>query len=72
MKRGTQKDQPAPVKQNMVSSEVYSGSISRSYEGKTKYSVNPKGEKPFESYSKRTLDQMRQRYPESIVNQIKY
>ncbi|QRQ99744.1 hypothetical protein [Dyadobacter sandarakinus] len=70
MKKATQRSKEA--KADLLTTAPYDGQISASWQGKTKFSINPKGEKPFELYSSKPIAALRKKYPDAIVNQIKY
>lgn len=55
-------------KPDMVHKELYQGEIDRQYERLPRFSFIPKnGDKPYQSYSRKTLDELRILHPDCLV-----
>ena len=59
------------IKQDLVSHQRYNGEIKRAYTSQQKFSVTQKGERPMVIYSKKTLAQLEQKYPNAVVKEIR-
>jgi hypothetical protein len=59
------------IKQDLVSHQRYNGEIKRSYTSQQRFSVTQKGERPMVIYSKKTLAQLEQKYPNAVVKEIR-
>lgn len=59
------------IKQDLVSHQRYNGEIKRSYTSQQRFSVTQKGERPMVIYSKKTLAELKQKYPEANIKQIR-
>lgn len=70
MTRGKQKSLPTG-KPNLISSEVYTGALSRKWQGEHRYSISKLGVKPYTTYSSKSLAEMQERHKGAIVTQLK-